>query len=788
MTIQVQVNHLTHYKYDRPVNLAPQTVRLRPSPHNKVPIKAYSFKIFPENHFLNWYQDIYGNFIANIVFPEKITEFKIDVSILADINIINPFDFFLYKKYESYPFEYEPHIKQELTQYLVPAENGKLLMDFINKKIQPQKNQGRNTINFLVEVNKKLNEHLGYIIRLEPGVFSCEETLTRKIGSCRDMAWLLCNIFRHLGFAARFISGYSIQLKADEKPVIGPAGVIQDIVDLHAWTEIYIPGSGWIGLDPTSGMLCSEGHIPLCASANTQNAAPVEGLIDFCESVIDHRMEVIRVHEDPRTTKPFAEDEWNEINALGKQLDKEIEKHDIRLTIGGEPTFISTENRDAIEWNTAALGDEKRKKAVELLFKLREKFTKGGVLQFGQGKWYGGESLPRWAFACVWRRDGEAIWEDRNLISNDYENYNYGLKEAKKFTESLTQALQIPKTVIKEAYEDVPYYLLRERFLPIEGKIVKEAEKDDEIKKLLNIDKSIIGKPKGYVFPLIYSIGRKKWISNLWKFRSKFFFLFPGDSPIGYRLPLNSLPFVPEANNEIPPERSNFEDFKPLPSKKILNKTIEQNFTKKISEKHIEYLKKDKNGYVRTALAIEPRDGKIFVFLPPISYFEHYLELITAIEFAAKKTGIKIQLEGYEPPRDPRENHFHITPDPGVIEVNIHPAKTWEESISVTETLFEEAKQTFLTAEKFLIDGRRTGTGGGNHITLGGTTPSDSPWLRNPLLLKSVITYWQNHPGLSYLFSSMFIGPTSQAPRIDEARNDSLYELEISLKQISEAT
>jgi len=784
MTIKVQVNHITHYKYDRPVNLSPQTIRLRPSPHNKVPVTSYSFNITPKEHFLNWYQDIYGNFLANIFFPEKITEFKIDVQVQADINIINPFDFFLDIKYEKWPFEYESSVKTELKQYLDPAEKGKLLMEFVGK-LNTKQNQNKNTIDFLVEVNQAVNKALGYVIRLDPGVFTCEETLTKKLGSCRDMAWLLCQVYRHLGFAARFVSGYSIQLKADEKPVIGPAGVEQDIVDLHAWTEIYIPGAGWVGLDPTSGMLCGEGHIPLCASATFENAAPVSGLIDPCQSTIDHRMEVIRIHEDPRTTKPFSDLEWNEIEKTAQQIDKDILKQDIRLTIGGEPTFISAENRDAPEWNTAALGKEKREKAVELLYRLRNKFSKGGNLHFGQGKWYGGETLPRWAFACIWRKDGEPIWNDTNNYAEEKTDYKYNYTHAKKFTENLTQALCIPKISIKEAYEDAPYYLLRERFLPIEGKLIKAAEKDDEVKKLLNIDKSMLGKPKGFVLPLIYSIKRKKWISNTWKFRNKFMMLIPGDSPIGYRLPLNSIPYIKESEREIPPERSNFGEFENLPKRKIIDKKIENNFKKKLTAKETEYLKKDKNGYVRTALCVEPRNGKLHIFLPPITYAEHYIELIAAIEFTAKKTGIKILIEGYEPPRDPRTNHFHITPDPGVIEVNVHPAKNWDDLKQINEVLFEEAKQTMLTAEKFMIDGRRVGTGGGNHITLGGITPTDSPWLRRPDLLKSVISYWQNHPGLSYLFSSIFIGPTSQAPRIDEARNDSLYELEIALQQFN---
>lgn len=782
MTIKAQVNHTTHYKYDRPVELAPQTIRLRPSPHNKVPISNYSFRIFPENHFINWYQDIYGNFLANVVFPERINEFKIDVSINADINIINPFDFFLDKKYEKYPFYYENNILSELRQYLEIVESGELLNKFISElKVE----NGETTLDLITRINRKVNESLGYVIRLEAGVYACEEILTKKQGSCRDMAWLLCQIYRHLGIAARFVSGYSIQLKADEKPVDGPSGVEEDIVDLHAWTEIYIPGAGWIGLDPTSGMLCGEGHIPLCASPNTQNAAPVSGLLDYCESTMDHKMEVIRIHEDPRTTKPFSPDEWADINKLGEKIDKDIKKHKINLTVGGEPTFISTENRDEPEWNIAALGAEKREKATELLFRLKDKFTKGASLHFGQGKWYGGEPLPRWAFGCYWRVDGEPIWKNESLFFGKKENKDKksSIKDAKKLLKTICSTLNIPDSCVIDAYEDLPHYALKERLLPLNKKLVKDP-KDKEIQKALSYSKGELGQPKGFVLPLIFSITKNRWISNKWKFKAKNLFLIPGDSALGYRLPLASLPYINESSNEIPPERSTLEKLPELENRKSIDKKLEKNFNKKLLKKDTEYLKKLKNGYVRTALTVELRDDNIHVFIPPTYYLEHYIELVTAIEFACEKCGVQIQLEGYEPAKDSRAKSFLITPDPGVIEVNIHPSSSWRESVEITETLYEEAKQTYLTAEKFLIDGRRTGTGGGNHITIGGKNTAESPWLRKPDLLKSVITYWQNHPGLSYLFSSQFIGPTSQAPRIDEARNDSLYELEIAFKQI----
>ncbi len=109
-------------------------------------------------------------------------------------------------------------------------------------------------------------------------------------------------------------------------------------------------------------------------------------------------------------------------------------------------------------------------------------------------------------------------------------------------------------------------------------------------------------------------------------------------------------------------------------------------------------------------------------------------------------------MEGYEPPHDHRLKRFAITPDPGVIEVNIHPAHSWGELLSNTQAVYKEARLARLATEKFMLDGRHTGTGGGNHVTIGGATPADSPMLRRPDVLQSLVTYWQHHPGLSYLF------------------------------------
>jgi uncharacterized protein (DUF2126 family) len=749
MATTIGITHITHYKYDRAVSLSPQTLRLRPSPHNKVPIKSYSLQITPKDHFINWYQDIFGNHVANIVINDKITEFKIEVDVKADINIINPFDFFIDKKYENFPFVYDDVNRAELGNYLQINESGALLSAWIDENVKKPlaKNKGEiKTLDLLIDINRRLNKSLDYVIRLEQGVYPVEELFSLGKGSCRDMAWALCQIYRHLDIAARFVSGYLVQLKADIKPVDGPSGVPEDVVDLHAWCEVYLPGSGWIGLDATSGLLAGEGHIPLSCSPLPHQSAPLDGLLDMCEATLHHEMILTRVHEDVRVTKPFSEGQWREIDALGLQIDKQIKSQDIRLTFGGEPTFISEENRDAPEWNTAALGDEKWQKSVELAFRLKNKFAPKASIHFGQGKWYGGEPLPRWAIGIFYRKDGEPVWNNEQLIAHKNKSKNkLNIKDCENFISHLAKALQLDDKCILQAQN--------------------------------------IGQKKvaGFVLPIIYSLKNKKFITNKWQFKNNKINLLVGDSAIGYRLPLNEIPFIEEGVKEIPPLRSNFEKLPPLPSYKYFYDKAKKNFGKKPNN---DYLKKLKFGYVRTALCAEIEDNKLCVFLPPISYAEHYLELISAIEFAAEKLQMPILIRGYEPVKDSRTGNFHVTPDPGVIEVNVQPAKDWNELKYINETVYEECRQVKLTAEKFMLDGRRVGTGGGNHIIAGASFPEDSPWLRRPDLLKSMILFFQNHPGISYLFSSIFIGPTSQAPRIDEARNDCLYELEIALSQI----
>jgi uncharacterized protein (DUF2126 family)/transglutaminase-like putative cysteine protease len=817
MAIHVALTHRTHYRYDRAVTLMPQLIRLRPAPHTRTPILSYSLKVEPKGHFLNWQQDPHGNYLARVVFPETVREFKVEVDLVAEMAVLNPFDFFVEPYADNYPFEYDADLKRDLAPFLPPLTPGPKLRELLSWVDRSKKN----TVTFLVELNSRLREVVDYVIRMEPGVQTPEETLTLKKGSCRDSAWLLVQILRNLGLAARFVSGYLIQLKADVKSLDGPSGAESDFTDLHAWTEVYLPGAGWIGLDPTSGLLAGEGHIPLAATPVPGSAAPISGGLSECETTFEYHMGVQRIYESPRVTKPYTEEQWQSIESLGHGIDKIFKAQDLRLTMGGEPTFISIDDMNGPEWNTTAVGPHKRKLSATLIKRLRDRFAIGGLMHWGMGKWYPGESLPRWSDACFWRKDGVPIWENHDLTADFEKNYGFDAARADKFSRELVARLGVNARWLMPAYEDIWYYLWRERKLPVNVDPLKSKLKDaEERKRLAKIFEEGMGAVKGYVVPLQRRSGDfgPYWRSGPWFLRQENLFLIPGDSPIGFRLPADSTPWSAPGDHYYVVNPDPMADQPPLPTREqlLMQLSIPSGVHGTAREPGqgggsggragAERLRgqplppretlrdppappgpqQSASGIVRTALCVEPRDGKLFVFMPPLPTMEDYLDLTARIEATAAALDTPVLLEGYPPPFDLRVNVLKVTPDPGVIEVNVQPAHNWSEAVDITTGLYEDAHVTRLGTEKFMIDGRHTGTGGGNHIVIGGATPADSPILRRPDLLASLIAYWHQHPSLSYLFSGLFIGPTSQAPRVDEARNDSLYELEIAFAKLRE--
>lgn len=789
MTIRVAITHKTHYQFDRLVELSPHVLRLRPAIHSRTPIEAYSLRIQPDGHFINWQQDPFGNFLARVVFPEKTRELSFEVDVIADMTVINPFDFFVEDYAENYPFSYPDELRTELAPYLEIREDGPRLRAWMKAVDR----SGKGIVDFLVGLNQQLYQHVAYNVRMEPGVQTCEDTLATATGSCRDSAWLLVQILRHLGFAARFVSGYLVQLTADVKALDGPSGTDKDFTDLHAWAELYIPGAGWVGLDATSGLFAGEGHIPLACTPNPGSAAPISGATSECKVDFSFSNKVQRIHEDPRVTKPYTDAQWSIINALGDKVDAELVKGDVRLTMGGEPTFVSIDDMEGAEWNTAAFGPHKRKLASDLLQRLWPIFAPGALLHYGQGKWYPAEPLPRWALTCLWRADGKPLWRDPALLAGDLRDYGHTQADAARFISALAERLGVGPETICPAYEDRFHYLWKETQVPLNLEPNKaEQAASAERRRLAALLQKGLDQPVGCALPLRWNEDQDRWYSVAWELRTQHLFLVPGDSPMGLRLPLDTLPWVAPEKREAQHAQSLFA---PLPPLGDYYGEIARRYSSLQADvpPHPEIQQQppaddsNESCYVdvpHTAICVEARAGRLHIFMPPLTHLEHYLDLVSNIESVAAELQLPVILEGYEPPADYRLRKFAVTPDPGVIEVNIHPANSWRELVATTTILYEEAHQARLGAEKFMLDGRHTGTGGGNHITLGGATPSDSPLLRRPDLLRSLITFWQHHPGLSYLFSGMFIGPTSQAPRVDEGRDERLYELEIAFAQM----
>ncbi len=790
MTIRVAIQHRTTYSFDRPVAVHPHTVRLRPAPHSRTPITAYSLTVSPRDHFLNWQQDAFGNYLGRLVFPEKVGELDIIVDLVADMTVINPFDFFVEDYAETYPFSYPADLRADLDPYLRPVDDGDagagpgpLVSQWVADNVSWPA-EGTRIVDFLVGINQRVRDSVDYSVRLETGVQQPDDTLQKHLGSCRDSAWLLVSVMRQLGLAARFVSGYLVQLTADQAAIGGPSGPTEDFTDLHAWAEVYIPGAGWVGLDATSGLLAGEGHIPLCATPHPSSAAPISGATDFADVQFSFSNSVTRVFEDPRVTKPYSDEQWQGVQELGAHVDTLLEAGDVRLTMGGEPTFVSSGDTSDAQWETAADGAEKRQLATQLADKLRDRWAANGLTHHGQGKWYPGEPLPRWQIGLLWRRDGQPRWHDQELLDDPWAaaRVETGSAAAGEQVRALALAiaarLGIPADVARAAYDDPMESLLTEARLPSgkrpEEKVSPDASTATRAEQIAAIDEAA-GLPAGWVVPVFSDPDGDGWATAHWRTRRERLFLMPGTSPLGLRLPLSSIAWT-EAPYE--PEQSPFAPRGPLRAMEPIKSPDG------VSDVPVLDIEKSP----RTALAVQERDGHVFVFLPPCDDFEHGVSLLAAIEGAAAATSTPVVLEGYPPPGDGRVETLSVTPDPGVIEVNLQPTASWTELVTLTESLDDDARHSRLATEKFDLDGTHTGTGGGNHITLGGRTPAESPMLRRPDLLRSMITFWQHHPSLSYVFSGRFIGPTSQSPRVDEGRAETLYELEIAFSELERIT
>ena len=779
------VEHRTTYRFARPVMVHPHTIRLRPAPHSRTPILGYSLRVLPRHHFVNWQQDPFGNYLARYVFPEPVTELDVTVELIADMTVINPFDFFVEAYAEQVPFAYPEQLAADLEPYLRPVDEGMpgsgpgpLVRQWLARHdLRADRHGPVRTVDFLVETNRRLQADIAYSVRMEHGVQTPDETLGKRLGSCRDSAWLLVSVLRELGLAARFVSGYLVQLAPDPGTQQGEAqGPAADFTDLHAWAEVYVPGAGWVGLDPTSGLFAGEGHIPLSATPHPASSAPITGATEPVEVSFEFRNRVTRVREDARVTAPYAEEQWSAVDRLGEYVDTRLAAGDVRLTMGGEPTFVAADGGGAPEWETEADGPRKRELARALAARLRARFAGGGLVHHGQGKWYPGEPLPRWQIQLCWRRDGQPVWQQPRWLDDPAgppavePDSDRAVEAVRRLALGVAGRVGVPEPLCLPAFDDAFAALWEEVRRP-EGAPVPGAGAPPPVEQLDQQEAT----PRGWVVPLFEDPSGEGWATTRWRTRRPRLFLLPGDSPLGLRLPLDSLAWEPPPDV---PDVSPFADRPDLPPRAD-SRTSGRAPTAAVL---------DIQDAPRTAVTVEEREGHLCCFLPPLADLTRGLALVSAVEAAAAELGIPVVVEGYPLPPDPRLATLSVTPDPGVLEVNVQPSATWADLRDLTLALAEDARAVGLATEKFDLDGTHNGTGGGNHYTLGGPTAEDSPLLRRPDLLRSLLTFWQHHPSLSYVFAGRFVGPTSQAPRVDEGRHETLYELEIAFAELERVT
>jgi uncharacterized protein (DUF2126 family)/transglutaminase-like putative cysteine protease len=774
MSTQVALIHRIEQRFDRRLSLPTHWLRLRPAPHTRPAIAAYSIKVHTEPHFLNWVRDPFENHLARLDLPEPVSDLSLEVELIADLEPVNPFDFLTEPFATDFPFEYPEQLRKELAPYLSLGRVGPRLADWLGTLDRSG--------DYIVEKLGRINE---VVHRLgteaapaaggrSPGAVDPEAVLARGAVSPWEAAWLLTLGFRHLGLAARFTSGYRIFLASE------PGGL--DSADLHAWSEAFVPGAGWIGLDPAAGLYIHEGYIPLASTPDPLRALPVTGQAEGNEADRSERVAVRRLVPAPAPS-PYTETQWADIRAVGRHVDAVLADESLGLANGATLCFGSAADAHAPEWSFQALGPGKRAAAEDLLARLKGRLAPGGVIQESQGEWFGGESLPRWRLNCFFRADGQPVWRNPSLLGHTVKGPGLGAADAEYFGKMLAKKLGLASACLIPAHEDPLHELWlnrREVHFQPPAEALRDPLRRHELAASLSETRC---EPVGHVLPLRRDPVAERWTSGVWRFRRGALYLVPGDSPLGYRLPLASLPAGDDARELQDPERCPFEE-RPLLAG--VYGELSARLTTVMETPALEAADSDhpRGPVPRTALCIRIGNGRLHVFLPPLTHLEHYLELLTAVEATALSLGVAVSLEGYEPPEDHRLLRLTLEPEAAVLRVSLPMAENWDRTLDYVAAAYREATNAGLTALPLRTEGRRAGPGGGADLVLGGAKPADSPFLRRPRLLRSLITYWQRHPSLSYFFAGRLIGPSGSAPRPDEGREDALYELDIALARL----
>ncbi|MET0386278.1 MAG: transglutaminase family protein [Polyangiales bacterium] len=774
---RVAITHRFEQRFERPLRLSTHWLRLRPAPQTRARITAYSLQVHAQGHFLNWVRDPFENYLARLDLPEPVPSLGIDLELIAELTPVNPFDFLADYEAANHPFKYSEHSQKELAPYLALPEVGPRLRAFLATLERDEVS----TVERLSTINRQVHEALTLSAagRLQCGEpVDPEGSLSKGSGSAWQLAWLLTVGLRELGIASRFVCGQRITLAADD------AELRQDHVILHSWSEAFVPGAGWIGLDPSAGVFTTETYIPFASAPDPLRVRPIVGERER-EAGRETLTETLTVKRlTPQlTASPFSPSHWSDIRALGQHVDRDLNARGLTPSLSHSLTFSSAHPVGWLEWNTHALGDNKRATAEALLANLRKRLAPSGVPHLGQGEWFSGEPLPRWRLTCVGRTDGVPLWRNPDRLGwGRVGNTIRPPQDAEQLAKRIARALGVQSEHVVPALEDPLHARWSARNNPLPTPSDEELNDPAARRKLAARLSETRGDPTGYVLPLRWDHAAQRWESGVWAFRRGGLHLVPGDSPLGYRLPLASLQIDEETTREAQLERSPFEPRGELPEL--------------YAETHLRLQAAAQSGEQtraretapartpRTALCVQIRAGQLYVFLPPVSHAEHYVALVTAIETAAEAGHTTVILEGYEPPEDPRLSRFVLEPDAGVLRLHLPQAAAWPARLEVLQAAYDEGARVGLTPERVTSEGARIPAGGGGRLTLGGTEPAKSPFLQRPEILRALITYWQRHPSLSYLFSGRLIGAGGSAPRPDEGRDEALYELSIGLARL----
>jgi uncharacterized protein (DUF2126 family)/transglutaminase-like putative cysteine protease len=771
MTQRIALSHRIESRFSRPVSLSTHWLRLRPAPNTRCRITAYSLNVQNNPHFINWLRDPFENHLGRLDLPEPVSELTIDMEILAELDDINPFDFLTEPDVVRFPFQYPSQLRKELVPYCRIGAVGPRLSDWLENLETRQDN----TVKLLGNICAQISNDVPTVLPARPGPVDLEGLMERSQGNAWETAWLLTLSLRRLGLAARFSAGYRIQL-ADVSA--------RDQVTQHAWSEVFLPGAGWVGLDPASGLFTDAGYLPLASAPEPLRAVPVVGYREACEESTQESLSLQRLIAAPDHW-PYQPAQWHDIQALSRHVEDDLRAQKISIAVSRAIGFVSATDEDAPEWKLTAPGPVKQRAAETLMQQLLTRVAPGGILHTGQGESFVGETAPRWQLACFYRRDHVPVWRNPDLLAK-HQTHDQAAsgRDGHRFAVALAENLGLADAYVVPAYEDSLHDMWQQRALADFAPSAEQLRDPVLRRELASQLSASQSDAAGYALPLRWDSLASRWASGTWTFRRQALYLTPGTAPMGYRLPLRSLPVAADAQIEPEPERCQFEE-RPLLAE-VYGEPGARLTTLKPTEPGVHYA--DANGneakVPSTGLCVEIRDGRLHVFLPPLTHLEHYLDLVATIEHTATGLDLPVVLEGYAPPYDFRLRRLLLEPDAGTLKVWLPESHGWSQHVDELEAVYDTAADMNLRAERELKDGSRIPPGATAELSLSGTRPATSPFLLRPELLSSLIVYWQQHPSLSYFFAGHAIGTGGNAPRVDEGRKDALYELEIALQRV----